>query len=159
MKKKKTLSEIIIIFLIKFLKYLIISLFIFFIFYTIIYNCFSIFANKEYIEIGKIIFLNSKDNESMKNEINNMDFLIIKKEDFTNIKIGDIIAYKNGKKENNKDIIRIQRVTSIINDNGKTYIQTKGDNNLYPNQEKLTEEEILGNIIIKIPLLGVLKIG
>ena len=159
MKKKRNLSELIVVVILKLIKYLFIFLITFFIFYTIIYNCFEIFAKKEYIQIGKIYFINSKDNTSMNNEIKKWDLLIAKKVNLDDIEVGDIIVYINGTKDNEKEIIKIQRVNNISNDNGKVFLQTKGDNNLYPNEEKITEDNIIGKIIIKIPVLGIMKIG
>ena len=159
MKKKRNLSELIVVVILKLIKYLFIFLITFFIFYTIIYNCFEIFAKKDYIQIGKIYFINSKDNTSMNNEIKKWDLLIAKKVNLDDIEVGDIIVYINGTKDNGKEIIKIQRVNNISNDNGKVFLQTKGDNNLYPNEEKITEDNIIGKIIIKIPVLGIMKIG
>lgn len=158
MKKKKNLSELIVIVILKLIKYLFIFLILFFIFYTIIYNCFAIFAKKEYIQIGNLSFVNTKTNTSMDNEIKKWDLLIAKKVNLNDIEVGDIIVYINGTKDNGKEMIKIQRVNDILNDNGKVFLQTKGDNNLYPNEEKVTEDNIIGKIIIKIPILGILKI-
>lgn len=159
MKRKKNLSELIVVVILKLIKYFFIFLILFFILYTITYNCFVIFAKKEYIQIGNLSFINSKTNTSMDNEIKNWDLLIAKKVKLNDIEVDDIIAYTNGTKDNGKDIIKIQRVNKILNDNGKVFIQTKGDNNLYPNEEKVTEDNIIGKIIMKIPVLGILKIG
>lgn len=158
MKKKKNLSEIIVLSLIKALKYLFIFLIFFFIIYTIAYNCFVIFANKEYVQVGNTLIFNDRDNISMEEEIKKGDLLIVKKKKIQNIKIGDIIVYKNGKDDKNKDIIKIQRVQDIISENGDIFIKTKGDSNLYPNEEEIKENEIIGKIIIQIPILGLLRI-
>ena len=39
-------------------------------------------------------------------------------------------------------------------ENGKIYLITRGQNNLYPNQEEVVEDEIIGTVIIRIPFLG-----
>ena len=58
------------------------------------------------------------------------------------------------KKNNDSQIIKIQIVTNRVQENGKIYLITRGQNNLYPNQEEVVEDEIIGTIIIRIPFLG-----
>ena len=58
------------------------------------------------------------------------------------------------KKNSDSQIIKIQIVTNRVQENGKIYLITRGQNNLYPNQEEVVEDEIIGTIIIRIPFLG-----
>lgn len=78
--------------------------------------------------------------------INDLIFNVKVKED--KLKKGDIISFSEG---NN---VVTHRINNIIEEEGKKYYETKGDNN--PNiDEKMTEyDNIVGRYIFKIPKVG-----
>lgn len=84
---------------------------------------------------------------------------------------GDIIVLKSGKNVKNGDVIVfrgksnnpiIHRVISNWEENGKLYYQTKGDNNFDSfeqlGEHKISEDDVIGKALFKIPLLGYVKI-
>ncbi|MDP2906494.1 MAG: signal peptidase I [Nanoarchaeota archaeon] len=99
------------------------------------------------------------------------------KEDFQNFPFsngfnqGDIMVLFGGKPENIKTgyvIVYeahpdyppiIHRVTSKEQEDTTVYFQTKGDNNIIPDREKIPEEKFLGRAVLRIPYLGWVKIG
>ena len=88
---------------------------------------------------------------SMKNTFSRGDIAIIEKLDrnyIEEIKVNDIIYYK----KNNKLIIH--RIINIEIINNKIVITTKGDNNKNIDSWKVYEEEIIGIVKGKVPLLG-----
>lgn len=84
------------------------------------------------------------------NGFNIGDIFVLRKAD--NIKIGDVIVYNN--KISNAPIIH--RVVGIKDG----YYQTKGDHNSasFPFEEKITNEQIYGKVLLKIPYLGWVKV-
>lgn len=89
---------------------------------------------------------------------NNISFLIVS---------NDIKVFRGSNNEkyyNNNDIIcykvdeniKISRIINIYNDrqNGKKYYVTKYDNNINPNTEKISNENIIGKKIFTIRFLG-----
>lgn len=161
-KRKKKLSEIVINVLLKIIKYVLIIFIILFIIYSFVYNGFKFFGKKEYVKIGSIGILTENNDESMKPEIKTSDLLIVL--ETQDLKEGDIIVYNNTNSDensysnNNSNAInigiKIQRISNITSDNGKTYIITKGDNNLYNNIEKIKENNVVGKVVLAIPVLG-----
>lgn len=70
---------------------------------------------------------------------------------FESLNKGDIITYVI----DNKGTTVTHRIVSIDEDNRA--VQTKGDNNEYPDIEPVEEENIIGKMVFKIPLLGKLE--
>ena len=98
----------------------------------------------------------------LKNGFNKGDIIVLKGKNPEDIKIGDIIVFWSAK----KDPI-IHRVVKKWQENGKYYFQTKGDNpatnpvsikNASLDETRISQEQIVGNAISKIPLLGYIKI-
>ena len=93
------------------------------------------------------------------NGFNKGDIMVLKGKIASDIKVGDIIVFWSIK----KDPI-IHRVVKKWQENKVYYFQTKGDNNpdsiknFALDETKVSEEQIVGNAIIKIPLLGYIKI-
>ena len=81
---------------------------------------------------------------SMENTINKNDVIVVKDVPKTEIKLDDIIAFNNGEE------VITHRVIDIENIDGKTLYTTKGDNNRYPDKNKITYERIEGKYIFKI---------
>ena len=152
----------------KILKYLIKSIAIIFIaflvIYSLIYNFNNIFLKKDFVSFGGVSILTESDDTSMKPLIKNTDLIITKKKRITNIQNDEIIAYYlnqnfnddegSSEKDGDEQSIKIQIVTNRVQENGKIYLITRGQNNLYPNQEEVVEDEIIGTVIIRIPFLG-----
>lgn len=101
----------------------------------------AIFQNKYLKLYGFSIFC--MENDSMKNEINKNDFVLVKEVKRHDIQEGDIIAYKI-----NNNI----RINKVINKN--ILFTTKSNNNYYPDYEKVPIENIIGKKIITVPYLG-----
>lgn len=152
----------------KILKYLIKSIAIIFIaslvIYSLIYNFNNIFLKKDFVSFGGVSILTESDDTSMKPLIKNTDLIITKKKRITNIQNDEIVAYYlnqnfnddegSSEKDGDEQSIKIQIVTNRVQENGKIYLITRGQNNLYPNQEEVVEDEIIGTVIIRIPFLG-----
>lgn len=78
------------------------------------------------------------------------DVVIIRKENASAIKTGDIVQYWA------TDLYVIHRVINIYQDNGETLYITKGDNNNVRDSKPVTAAQIRGKVIATIPKLGLL---
>ena len=87
---------------------------------------------------------------SMEPKYNVGDLIIIRESPEEEIKIGDIINYIS---ENGTDTIT-HRVTDIIEKDGQTYYQTKGDNNNTEDPELVKYRQVKGKLVFKISKLG-----
>lgn len=85
---------------------------------------------------------------SMKNEINAGDLVLTKEIDSENLKIGDIISFKND------EFVVTHRIVDIVNENGEKKFITKGDNNDANDPESVKQENIEGIYISKVSGLG-----
>lgn len=116
--------------------------------------------------ISKTSFIEFK----FKNGFNKGDIMILKGRKSEDIKIGDIIVFQSHKTKPKPDPI-IHRVVKIENKNNTYYFQTKGDNyKTNKNQIKgcdktgcideknIAQEQIIGSAMVKVPLLGYIKI-
>ena len=95
----------------------------------------------------------------LKNGFNKGDIMVLRGKQPENIKVGDIIVFWSSR----KDPI-IHRVVKKWQENGAYYFQTKGDNNPssiknpFLDETNISQEQIVGNAVVKIPLLGYIKI-
>ncbi|MBS3104780.1 signal peptidase I [Candidatus Woesearchaeota archaeon] len=98
----------------------------------------------------------------LKNGFDKGDIMVLKGKKPENIEIGDIIVFWSAK----RDPI-IHRVVKKWQDKNNYYFQTKGDNyktNPMPikspflDETSVSEELVVGNAIVRIPLLGYVKI-
>jgi len=98
----------------------------------------------------------------LKNGFDKGDIMVLKGKKPENIEIGDIVVFWSAK----RDPI-IHRVVKKWQDKDIYYFQTKGDNyktnpmpirNPFLDETKISEEQIVGNAIARIPLLGYVKI-
>ncbi|MBS3113997.1 signal peptidase I [Candidatus Woesearchaeota archaeon] len=98
----------------------------------------------------------------LKNGFNKGDIMVLKGKKPENIEIGDVVVFWSAK----KDPI-IHRVVKKWQDNNIYYFQTKGDNyktnpmsikSAFLDETKISEESIVGNAVLRIPLLGYVKI-
>jgi len=87
---------------------------------------------------------------SMENEISKGDVVIIEKinDNYDNLEIGQIIAYKYG------NVIVVHRIVNIIEEKGKYYFYTKGDANKEKDNYVIEENMIVGKVNLKIPYIG-----
>lgn len=86
---------------------------------------------------------------SMEKEINSGDIAVTKEIENTDLKVGDIIAYKK------TNAVVTHRIIAIETDeNGKLVFTTKGDNNNTEDEEKVYENEVEGKYKFKIAGLG-----
>jgi signal peptidase I len=90
------------------------------------------------------------------------DIMVLKGRNPKNIEIGDVIVFWSAK----KDPI-IHRVVKKWQENRVYYFQTKGDNyktnpasikSSFLDETKVSEEQVVGNAVLRIPLLGYVKI-
>ena len=87
---------------------------------------------------------------SMEDTINKNDIIVVKKVDKSEIKENDIISFDNGNE------IITHRIVDIENINGQTLYTTKGDNNRFEDDEKISFEQIEGKYVFKLSKLGYL---
>jgi len=97
---------------------------------------------------------------SLKNGFNKGDIMVLIGKDAKNLELGDVIVFRG----NRKDPI-IHRIVDKKSDNSVINFQTKGDNNKDSikngqlDETNIREEEIVGKAVLRIPLLGYIKIG
>ncbi len=87
---------------------------------------------------------------SMEDTINKNDIIVVKKVDKNEINENDIISFDNGNE------IITHRIVEIENINGETLYTTKGDNNRFEDDEKISFEQIEGKYVFKLSKLGYL---
>lgn len=87
---------------------------------------------------------------SMEDTINKNDIIVVKKADKNEIDENDIISFDNGNE------IITHRIVEIENINGQTLYTTKGDNNRFADDEKISFEQIEGKYVFKLSKLGYL---
>ncbi len=95
----------------------------------------------------------------IKNGFNRGDIMVLRGKEPKDIKTGDVVVFWSSK----KDPI-IHRVVKKWQENGVYYFQTKGDHNdnslrgVFLDETNIHENRIVGNAILRIPLLGYVKI-
>jgi len=89
-----------------------------------------------------------------KNGFNKGDLMILKGKNPSDLDIGNTIVFTG-----NRDPV-IHRLVSKEKINGKYLLSTKGDNNAkqLSYEQDITEEQLIGKAIIRVPLLGYVKI-
>lgn len=86
---------------------------------------------------------------SMTPNINKGDVVVIEKyNDFKNIDVGQIIAYKKN------NIVVVHRLIKKVEVEGQYYFYTKGDANDSEDNYEITEDMFIGIVNIKIPYIG-----
>lgn len=145
--EKKSEKKYIIEYLIKFLN----ILFCICIIYNIMFFIYTTITQKEYFSVFGISLF-SMENELMEEEISKNDLIITK--DITryqdNLTINDNIVYERNKQ------IKINKIIKINQDNGKTEYVTKAIKNYHPENEPVKNGQIIGKVILNIPILGIL---
>ena len=98
----------------------------------------------------------------MKRGFNKGDIMVLRGKNPESIEIGDIVVFWSSK----KDPI-IHRVVKKWEEKGAYYFQTKGDNyitnpasikSIYLDETKISQDQIIGNAVIRVPFLGYIKI-
>ena len=98
----------------------------------------------------------------LKNGFNKGDIMVLKGKNPESIEIGDIIVFWSAR----KDPI-IHRIVKKWQENGIYYFQTKGDNyrtnpvsinNQLLDETRISQEQIVGNAVFRMPLIGYIKI-
>ncbi len=98
----------------------------------------------------------------LKNGFKKGDIMVLKGKAPEDINVGDVIVFWSAK----RDPI-IHRVVKKWQENDKYYFQTKGDNyitnkdsikNVFLDETKISEAQVVGNAVVRIPLLGYIKI-
>ena len=88
------------------------------------------------------------------NGFNEGDIMVLFGAKPKNIKIGQIVVY-----EAHPDYPPIiHRITSEEKDDTKIYFKTKGDHNSIADKDRISEENLLGKAVLRIPYLGWVKI-
>lgn len=87
---------------------------------------------------------------SMAPVLNRGDVVIIEKIDdnFSDIKEGDVIAYKYG------NVIVVHRVIRYIKNDDENYFYTKGDANEIEDNYMVSDDMIIGIVKVKVPYIG-----
>ena len=86
---------------------------------------------------------------SMETAIYTGDLVFVKVVDTDTLKTGDIIAFRN-----EADTVTTHRITEVIDEDGQTYFKTKGDNNNADDENLVSETDVEGVYIFRIPRLG-----
>lgn len=88
---------------------------------------------------------------------NQGDIMVLFGAKIEKLKVGDIVVFRG----NSKEPI-IHRVVLLSNQNGKLYIQTKGDNNpdtlVGLGEDKISQDKLIGKAVLRVPYLGWIKI-
>jgi len=90
---------------------------------------------------------------SMEPTIHVNDLIVIRGVKISDVKIGDIIVFKS---PINPDMYIVHRVVNIVNKNGQLLLKTKGDNNPLPDPWLIGEENLIGEVVLIIPYIGVM---
>ena len=85
---------------------------------------------------------------SMESEIYSGDIVVVKEVDKENLKVNDVIAFKND------DIVITHRIVEIVKENGTTKYITKGDNNNTQDKDYVLPENVEGLYQFKVSNLG-----
>jgi signal peptidase I len=90
-----------------------------------------------------------------KDGFNKGDVMILIGKKAKDIKTGDVVVFEGGL---NYPIIH--RVISVWREGGRYYFRTKGDNNgmVSSTENKISEDKLVGKAVIRLPLLGWVKI-
>ncbi|MBW2994790.1 signal peptidase I [Candidatus Woesearchaeota archaeon] len=100
---------------------------------------------------------------SFKNGFNKGDLMILIGRKAEKVDMGDVIVYRAKRPDIKSDPI-IHRVVDKWQEDSAYFFQTKGDNNpavindTVIGEAEISEERVLGNAVVRIPLLGYVKI-
>ena len=91
---------------------------------------------------------------SMETAIYTGDLVLVKICNTNDLKINDIIAFRN-----EEDTVTTHRIMEVINQNGETLFKTKGDNNNSSDDDLVKADDVEGIFAFKISGLGNLLIA
>jgi len=96
------------------------------------------------------------DFESFKNGFDKGDIMVLIGRESKDLEVGDVIVYSTGDMKKNPII---HRIVEKSDDDGYSF-QTKGDNNFgqLSFEKSITEEQIIGKAVLRVPYLGWVKI-
>ena len=86
---------------------------------------------------------------SMETEIHVGDLIITKEIDTKTLKENDVIAFRDA-----ENTVTTHRIIDIVDNNGKKYYVTKGDNNTSQDQNLVEPQDVEGIYITRIPAFG-----
>lgn len=86
--------------------------------------------------------------ESMEPTFYKNDLAIVKSCNTEELKVGDIITFKQ------EDRVISHRISEIVKEKGKEQFVTKGDNNEVADIEPVDEQNIYGKVVFVIPKIG-----
>lgn len=131
--------------------FLIIILLYICIIYSIIFFVYSTITKKQYFSVFGISFF-TMENNLMEEELNKNDLIIVKDNVRynENLEVNDNIVYERNSQ------IKINKITKINQNNGKTEYVTKAIKNYHPESENVTNSQIIGKVIANIAVLGFL---
>ena len=86
--------------------------------------------------------------KSMEPTIMTGDAIVVKEVNPEDLKVGDIISFRDG------DSINTHRIVEIVSDNGKKRFRTKGDNNKNVDKELVTTSKVEGTYQLRIKGFG-----
>jgi len=92
---------------------------------------------------------------SMQPLFNPGDMVVIERLDPGSVAVGDIVAFHPPNAEDEKTLVT-HRVVEIVNDDGKIYLRTKGDNNEDVDPFLVPAENVVGRAVFSLPYIGYL---
>lgn len=99
----------------------------------------------------EIVPLYIVEGHSMEDTLYEGDLLLVKGvEDISNIKLGDIIVFYNPY----FDKLIVHRVIDRLILNGQVELITKGDNNAFPDNNRVNQKNVIGIVIVRVPIIG-----
>ena len=98
----------------------------------------DIFGFKTFVIVSK----------SMEPTIMTGDAIVVKEVNPEDLKVGDIISFRDG------NSINTHRIVEIVSDNGKKRFRTKGDNNKNVDKELVTTSKVEGTYQLRIKGFG-----
>ena len=92
---------------------------------------------------------------SMEPNLKPGDMIFAKNAIKENLKVGDVITFR----QNGTSSTTTHRIIDIIEEDGKTYFKTKGDNNNSEDNDLVPYEDIVGTMIFRISKVGKILMG
>ena len=90
---------------------------------------------------------------SMTPNINVYDVVVAVKTDTSKLKVGDVISFYTNE-VNVNGLTITHRIQQIVEQDGGRYFKTKGDYNKYVDKWTVSESDIVGKVLFKLPQLG-----
>ena len=120
---------------------------------SVLVTLFSIITSKDGIPNVNGYSPFSIQSNSMAPALKKGDMIIThNKINFNDLKVNDIISFYSS--ENGSNIIKTHRIVNIIDNNNVRLYETKGDNNDTSDKVYITETDVIGKMVIRIPFLG-----